>query len=114
MAENYNVAGDSYGKVGNAVALQIRDRRKQGVRGGSKPPLGLESPVAVAEQHRNVTGESVRSYNIRHAIAGNNARLTPAPGTSKHAREKDGNRKIVIIVMSYPTQTTTPHKRAQS
>jgi hypothetical protein len=50
MAENYNVAGDSYVKVGSAVAIQIRHRRKQG-KLGSKPPLGLESPVAVAEQH---------------------------------------------------------------
>ena len=113
MAENYNVAGDSYGKVGNAVALQIRHRRKQGVR-GRKPQLGLERSVASSEEHRNIYGEPVRSYNIRDAIAVNNARLTPDPGTSKHAREKDGNRKIVIIVMSYPTQTTTPHKRAQS
>jgi len=80
MAENYNVAGDSYGKVGSTVAVQIRHRRKQRVR-GSKPPLGLESPIAVAEQHRNIYGESVRSYNIREAIAVNNARLMPAPGS---------------------------------
>ena len=82
MAENYNVAGDSYGKVGSTVAIQILHCRKQRVRGGSKPPLRLESPVAVAEQHRNVTGEWVCSYSIRDAIAGNNARLTPEPGTS--------------------------------
>jgi hypothetical protein len=80
MAENYNVAGDSYGKAGSSVAIQIRDRRKQSIL-GSKPPLGLESAVAVSEQHRNVTGEPVRSYNIREAIAVNNARLTPDPGT---------------------------------
>ena len=80
MEENYNVAGDSYGKVGSAVPVQIRHRRKQSVL-GSKPPLGLKGSVAVAEQHRNVTGEAVRSYNIRHAIAVNNARLMPAPGT---------------------------------
>ena len=61
MAENKNVAGDSYGNVGSAVAVQIRHRRKQGVRGGSKPPLGLKRSVAVSEKHRTVTGESVRS-----------------------------------------------------
>jgi hypothetical protein len=85
MAENYNVAGDSYGKVGMAVAVQIRYRRKQGVRGGSKPPLRLERSVAVSEQHRNVTGEWVCSYKIRKAIAGNNARLmvTPEPGSQQ-------------------------------
>ena len=80
MEENYNVAGDSYGKVGSAVPVQIRHRRKQSVP-GSKPPLGLESPVASSEEHRNIYGEPVRSYNIRHAIAVNNARLMPAPGT---------------------------------
>jgi hypothetical protein len=81
IAENYNVTGDSYCEIGSAVTVEIRHYRKQGVRGGSKPPLRLESPVAVAEKHRNVIGEPVRSYNIRHAIAGNNARLMPAPGT---------------------------------
>jgi hypothetical protein len=80
MAESYNVAGDSYGKVGAAVVVQIRHRRKQSVR-GSESPLGLKGSVAVAEQHRNVTGESVRSYNIREAIAVNNARLMLAPGS---------------------------------
>jgi hypothetical protein len=59
--------------------VQIRDRRKQRVL-GSKPPLGLESPVAVAEQHRYVIGEPVRRYNIRDTIVVNNARLMPAPG----------------------------------
>jgi hypothetical protein len=61
--------------------VQIRHRRKQG-KLGCNPPLRLESPVAVAEQHRTVTGEPVRSYNIRHAIAVNNARLMPDPGPS--------------------------------
>jgi hypothetical protein len=41
----------------------------------------LESPVASSEEHRNIYGEPVRSYNIRHAIAVNNARLMPDPGT---------------------------------
>ena len=80
-AQNYNVAGDSYGKVGNAVAVQIRDRRKQSVL-GSKPPLGLESPVAVSEKHGNVIGEPVRCYNFRDTVAVNNARLMPDPGTN--------------------------------
>ena len=84
MAENYNLAGDSYGKIGSAVTVEIRHRRKQG-KLGSKPPLGLESPVAVGEQHRNVTGEWVCSYSIRDAIAVNNARLmvTPEPGSQQ-------------------------------
>jgi len=87
MAENYNVAGDSYGKVGSAVPVQIRHRRKQSVP-GSKPPLGLKGSVAVSEQHRNVIGEWVCSYNIRDAIAVNNARLMVTPELFKFPREE--------------------------
>ncbi|MDO8700722.1 MAG: hypothetical protein Q7J56_03625 [Deltaproteobacteria bacterium] len=79
MAENDNVAGDSSCKIGSAVAVQIGDCRKQSVP-GSKPPLGLKGSVAVSEQHRTVIGESIRRYNIRHAVAVNNARLVPDPG----------------------------------